>query len=76
MLQIRDYDLDNYSTDENMVAVAIELTNWNRMDLADIQGEIVQSYDLERRKQAAACAADDRLCSPAAIADASMTSPV
>ena len=61
----------NYSTDENMVAVAIELTNWNRMDLADIQGEIVQSYDLERRKQAAACAADDRLCSPAAIADAS-----
>ena len=45
MLQIRDYDLDNYSTDENMVVVAIELTNWNRMDLADIQGEIVQSYD-------------------------------
>ena len=61
MLQIRDYDLDNYSTDENMVVVAIELTN---------------CYDLERRKQAAACAADDRLCSPAAIADASMTSPV
>ena len=56
MLQMRDYDLDNYSTDENMVAVAIELTNWNRMDLADIQGEIVQSYDLERRKQAAAIA--------------------
>ena len=40
----------NYNTDESVVAVAIELMNWNQRNLDYIHEEIVQKYDLQGRK--------------------------
>jgi hypothetical protein len=41
----------NYFTDKQVVEVAIELMNWNLRNLDYITPEIVQTYDLERRKE-------------------------
>ena len=41
----------NYFTNKWVVEVAIELTNWNLRNLDYIAPEIVQTYDLERRKE-------------------------
>ena len=41
----------NYFTDKQVVEVAIELMNWNLRNLDHFAPEIVQTYDLERRKE-------------------------
>ena len=41
----------NFHTTERAVATTIELINWRERDLGDIEQEVVQKYDLERRKQ-------------------------
>ena len=41
----------NYTTDEGVLKVCIELAEWSRRTLADIKPEIVQRYKLERRKE-------------------------
>jgi hypothetical protein len=41
----------NYFTDKQVVEGAIELMKWNLRDLDYITPEIVQTYDLERRKE-------------------------
>jgi hypothetical protein len=41
----------NYFTDKQVVEVAIGLMNWNLRNLDYITPEIVQTYDLERRKE-------------------------
>jgi hypothetical protein len=41
----------NYFTNKRVVEIAIELMNWNLRNLDYIAPEIVQTYDLERRKE-------------------------
>jgi hypothetical protein len=48
---IRGEKCHNYFTNKWVVEVAIELTNWNLRNLDYIAPEIVQTYDLERRKR-------------------------
>ena len=48
---IRGEKCHNYFTNKWVVEVAIELTNWNLRNLDYIAPEIVQTYDLERRKE-------------------------
>jgi hypothetical protein len=40
----------NFRTDEQTVGTTIILMNWNQRELGSIDQEIVQKYDLERRK--------------------------
>ena len=41
----------NFHTTKRAVDTTIELINWRERDLGDIEQEVVQKYDLERRKQ-------------------------
>ena len=41
----------NYVTQKQVMEVAIELMNWNLQNLGDIAQEIVQTYDLKKRKE-------------------------
>jgi hypothetical protein len=45
----------NYFTNKWVVEIAIELMNWNLRNLDYIAPEIVQTYDLERRKENDPC---------------------
>jgi hypothetical protein len=41
----------NYVTQKQVMEVAIELMNWNLQNVDDIAQEIVQTYDLKKRKE-------------------------
>jgi len=41
----------NYTTDEGVLKICIEMADWSRRPLDDINPEIVQRYNLEGRKQ-------------------------
>jgi len=44
----------NYATNEAMLLAHIETSDWDHIELASIEPEIVQRYGLEKRKEASA----------------------